>query len=354
MKAKKIYSITISFIVLGTIIGILYNNKSQLNEKIELSLKENSSIPISVSKPQYVLEVNDVRVTGRIVSDNEVSIVSRAHGVIIERYKKVGEYLAKGSIIARVEDEVINKKLQLAKQNLAKAEKDVKRYSSLLTVGAVTKTEVENVELSMRTAESTVIELEEQLKNTFIIAPISGIFEKDYFEVGTFVAPNSVVGEMIDPKKLKAYAIIAGKDIVKISKHCPAIIEIDVYPNRKFEGKVNLISSKGDESMTYIIEIIFTYDYSSLLKPGMHAQIHMNEHSSNKENVLTIERQCIIGSLKEPRVYIVENGKAYIRDISIGQVINDRIEVISGLKLDDIIVNRGQINLTNGCAVTIY
>ena len=354
MKAKRVYSAIISLVVIGVILGGLFNNKRKLDEKAEQSLKGNTSVPVNVIKPQYIPDVNEVTIMGEVTSDNEVLIISKTDGFVIGKYKKLGDYVTKGTIIAKIEDEVINQKLHLAKQNLAKAQKDVERYHSLLESGAVTKMEVENVELCMRTAKGMVIELKEHLKNTIIVAPITGFLEKDFFEVGSLVSTGTIVAELVDAKKLKVNATISGKDLININKDASVDIFIDIYPNQIFEGKINSISSKGDESMTYTIELMFISDYSNLLKPGMYSQVKIRNSTSNIKKILTIERQCIVGSLKNPNVYVVENGKAYLKNITIGKIMNDRVEIISGINSNDIIVCNGQINLSNGNSVKVY
>jgi membrane fusion protein (multidrug efflux system) len=354
MKTKQIFSIIIGLVVIVTIFVILFNNKKQLDEKAERSLKGNLSIPVNVANLQYALGMNEVEVSGRIVSDNEVLIVSKAQGIVVCRYKRQGEFVTKGTSIAKIEDEVIRKKLQLAKYDLAKAQKDVERYRSLLKADAVTATEFENAEISMREAENIVLELKEQLKNTLIVAPITGVYEKNFFEVGSLVTPGTVMGEIVDLKQLKVSATVTGKDLLKINKNTLVTVTVDIYPDKKFDGEVSLISSSGGESMTYYLEIHFKSDYSDLLRPGMYAHVNMKGKKSDAAKVLTIDRQCIIGSLKEPCVYVIENSQAYLREIIVGKVMNDRIEVLSGLNAEDVVVSNGQINLTNGCSVTIY
>lgn len=354
MKAKRVYLIIIGLIILGLIVGVLLDNKKQIEKKAEHSLEKNLSIPVSIIKPQYIPDLKNVTVMGEVISDNEVFVISKSHGLIIEKWKKTGDYVTKGSIIAKVEDEVIRQKLHLARHNLSKAQKDVERYHSLLDVGAVTKMEVENVEIAKRMAESVLIELEEELKNTLLIAPITGFIEKDFFKIGSLVSVGTIIGEIVDPKKIKVKANITGNDLIYIDKNASVVISVDIYPDKVFEGKISSISSKGDESMTYTIEIEFTTDYSKLLKPGMYAKVQIKNANKNSSQILTIERKCIVGSLNHPTVYIVKNGKAYLKNVTIGKVINDRVEIKRGISTNDMIVCNGQINLSDSCSVVIY
>lgn len=353
MTIKKLYQIVICLVIIGTIAGILFSNKNKLDKKAEHSLKSNTEIPVSVSRPKYVSDKSYVTVTGTVVSEKEVQVVSKAHGIVWVKYKKAGEWVVKGAPIAKIEDNVIIENLRIAEQNLSKALKDVERYHSLVIVGAVTKTEVESVEITLRSAESIVVELKEQLNNTQITAPATGILEKDFFEVGSLVASGTLMGEIVDTRNLKVKTTVTGKQMVRLKKGEQVAITVDVFPDKVFEGKIGLIGSKSDESMTYALEVFFNMDYSDLLKPGMYAQINTNTEKQGIDKILTIERACIVGSLKKPVVYVVQDGKAHLKEISVGKVVNNRIEIIDGITTESIVVNSGQINLTNGCTVTV-
>lgn len=352
MKTKKIYSIFIGLAVIGVIAGILHNNKKKLDKKADLSLHTNVVIPVYTSTPKFISDTTNIEITGKVISDNEIIVVSKTHGLILEKNKKAGDIVKKGEIIARVENNLICDNLRIAEQNLMKARKDLERYQSLFEAEVVTKTEVESVEVLVRLAESAVLELKEQLRNTIITAPTNGILEKDYFELGTLVTLGSPIGEIVDPKNLKLHTTVSQKNYIQLKKNTPVKFKIDVYPDKIFNGEIDIIGSKSNESMTYEVEIKFESDYSTLLKPGMYALIEINIPRPKNDKVLSIERNCIVGSLKKPKVYIAKDGKAYLTEIVTGKTFGERVEVINGLNYGDKVVISGQINLSNGISIT--
>ena len=353
MKTKRICQVVVGVVIIGTTIGILISNKNKLDEKAERSLQGNTEIPVNVSRPQHTSDGSNGNITGTIVSENEVMIVSKAQGIVLSKYKKAGEWVTKGTPIAKIEDNVIRENLRIAELNFAKALKDVERYRSLVAVDAVTKTEVESIEIAMRGMESVVIELKEQLKNTQITAPATGVLEKDFFEVGSIVTAGTLMGEIVDTRNLKVTATVTGKELVRLKKGDPVTIIVDIFPDKIFEGKIGLIGSKSDESMTYTLEAFFKPNFSVFLKPGMYAQVNIKTQEQEVGKILTIERACIVGSLKNPSVYVVQDGKAYLKSITAGKVIGERIEVIDGITAESTVVSSGQINLTDGCVVTV-
>jgi membrane fusion protein (multidrug efflux system) len=59
------------------------------------------------------------------------------------------------------------------------------------------------------------------------------------------------------------------------------------------------------------------------------------------------------GSIKEAKVYVVENGMAHLNELIIGRESNGTLEVISGLEASDKVVVSGQVNLTDNRPVKI-
>ena len=106
--------------------------------------------------------------------------------------------------------------------------------------------------------------------------------------------------------------------------------------------------------MNYEVEIVFLNDHSDRIKPGMHAEAYIELNNGNAEELLAIQRNCILVSLKNPYVYLVADGKAYRKDITVGNVYNDRVTVLNGLSVDDLVVLSGQINLRDGSTVICH
>lgn len=110
-----------------------------------------------------------------------------------------------------------------------------------------------------------------------------------------------------------------------------------------------MISAEGDEAHNYPVEITVQNSKDNPLKAGMYGSIANS--SGIKGETLTVPRQAIMGSAKQPQLYVVENGKAALRDVQIGLTTNDYYEITKGLKYNDVVVTSGQINLQNGTSV---
>ncbi|MBI3239391.1 MAG: efflux RND transporter periplasmic adaptor subunit, partial [Flavobacteriia bacterium] len=76
------------------------------------------------------------------------------------------------------------------------------------------------------------------------------------------------------------------------------------------------------------------------------------EFGGTKE-ALTIPIKCLVGSVKNPKVYVIEGNTAKLVSIRIGSVDDDKLEIVSGLTPSMKVVRSGQLNLSNGSKISI-
>ena len=128
-------------------------------------------------------------------------------------------------------------------------------------------------------------------------------------------------------------------------------VTTDVYPGVTFKGKISTISDQADNAHTYPVEITLPNSKEHPLKGGMFGRV-MFTSIKNNESVL-IPREALMGSVKDAKVFVVENGIAKERNVIIGSTSDNMLEVLSGLKVGEQIVVNGQNNLKDQFKVNI-
>jgi len=353
MKAKKIINILIVVALFGLAVWKMAANKKEMDEVAARSLIVNPTVPVRIEQVRMQSITGNMNVDGRIQAANEVTLYSKAQGIVLAKFKKTGDLVSKGTVIAQVENNVVKESLSLARMNLANAETNVERYRKLADAGAVTQREYEAILMIYRETQRAVTELQDQLNNTTLISPINGVLEKDYFEEGTLLSVGSEVADFIDPSQLKAMFNITESDVYRVQKGDKVILTSDVLPGKEFTGVVDVIGSRSNSLLNYQIEVKITDKNAGILKAGMYvsAMIETDYLINNKQ--LIINRSAIIESLKNPEVYVIRNNKAYKQKITISAISDNYITVTDGLEEGNQIVVAGQINLVDSRDVTI-
>jgi RND family efflux transporter MFP subunit len=200
-------------------------------------------------------------------------------------------------------------------------------------------------------AETEVTGYKKQLEYACIKAPIQGNIVKRAVETGSVIMPGSVIAEIADVSKMKFIANVSENEAVKINKGYRVPIVSSMFPGIEYKGTVQSVSVKADDARRFAVEIELVNDPQHPLKAGMYGTASFGFGSAHE--ALCIPRHSIVGSIRMPRVYVVEAGVAMIRNIRIGTTNDNEVEVLEGLREGDRVVTSGMINLDNNTPVQI-
>jgi membrane fusion protein, multidrug efflux system len=348
---KRNIIITLAIIALvGACTVTLLLNKKKIDEKAKLdgNLK---TIPVFVIQLKKSQLSSSFEANGTFSAIHELTLMSEAQGKVKEYFFNTGDFVSTGKILVRLDDEITRSQLALAEAVLDKTLSDIKKYEDLLKDDAISNQQFEGARLELKKAETDVASLTKQLSFMTISAPIQGTITKRSIEKGSLVMPGSPVAEIVDVSRLKFICNVTESEAVEIHAGQKASISSSLYPGILYQGTVISIGVKADDARRFPVEIELVNDPRHALKAGMFGLAGFA--SGTKRECFTIPRHSIIGSIKEPRVYVVEGNKAVLRNIRIGSADDNQVEVLEGLKEGDLIVTSGQINLDNNSSVSI-
>jgi membrane fusion protein, multidrug efflux system len=155
----------------------------------------------------------------------------------------------------------------------------------------------------------------------------------------------------VDVSRLKFIANVAESEVVHLRKGQKIRITTTLYPGVEYMGTVVSVGVKADDARRFPVEIEMVNDPANPLRAGMFGTASFG--SGSPREALLVPRSSIIGSIKTPKVYVVENNTSILRTIRIGSANDHEVEVLDGLKEGDLVVTSGQINLDNNVAVKI-
>lgn len=347
-KMKKLTAILTPLLVIGVIILILLSNKAKMEEKARGSF---TAYPVSVSALTKQQLSDNLSQVGVINANNDVAIASETQGKVVVVLAKIGSHVSAGAPIIQVDNELPKAKLLATETNYEKIRKDFERSEALHRDGLISDSQYESARLAYKGAEAEYIAAKRQYNNTTITTPISGIVSARPVDIGAMVSPGMPVANVVDISKLKVKLSIAEQDAFRLRVGDLVDVETDVYPGIQFPGRIESISVKADEAHTYPVEISLLNNTKYPLRAGMFGRVNFKMATVN--NVLAIPREALIGSIKEPQVYVIEDGKARLRKIVVGAEVGTKLIVLQGLSEGETIVINGQDNLKENVAVNV-
>jgi HlyD family secretion protein len=161
---------------------------------------------------------NSIYGSGTIETD-EINISAKVIGRITDLPVKEGGQIAKGQLIARLDD-------------LDKAEKDYARAEKLFADNIIPPDQLEQAQ---------------KIKDNFlIVSPISGTVIMQELFPGEVVTPGSPIITLADLNNLWVKIYIPEANIGKVKLGARAEVMVDSFPNYVFQGEVIHISSKAE------------------------------------------------------------------------------------------------------------
>jgi multidrug efflux pump subunit AcrA (membrane-fusion protein) len=204
---------------------------------------------------------------------------------------------------------------------------------------------------SIQASEATMKLAGRQLRDTEIRAPFDGFVEKRLVNLGELVKTQMPVMAVVRLSPLKVIAEIPEKMAPWISAGQAVDLEVDAYQGRKFTGKVSRISPGVNTATRAFPFEALVPNTDTVLKPGTFARVHIE--SGKIDEVLTLPYAALQYRYGVNRVFVVDGNKLAMRELSVGERLGDRIEVMSGVKAGERVAVTDVDTLGDGTLVTV-
>lgn len=349
MKRLLIISAVILVLVGACTMTLLYNKK-KIDEKANVDIHI-QRIPVFAVAVQMKSLDGDFSAQGTFFPVHELTVLTEGLGSVQEVRFETGDFVQAGQLLARLDDDLIRSQLSLAEASLEKSSNDLKKYEELLKSDAISIQQVEDARLGVQKMRTDVISLGKQLKHASITAPIQGTITKKYIEIGSVLMPGTPVADIVDISRLKFIAHISESEVVDLKRGSKVKITSTLFPGLNYTGTILSVGVKADDAKRFPVEIEVTNKADHALKAGMFGTVFFTGQRAHE--VMVIPRHAIVGSIKEPRVYVVDGDRAVLKEIRIGAANDKELEVTEGLLQGDQVITSGQINLADQARIRI-
>lgn len=291
---------------------------------------------------------------GVITNGQEAKPSFKTGGIVATTYFEEGDFVKKGQLMARLNLAEIDAQLQQTTEALAKAERDKIRAERLYADSVATLEQVQNATTAVAVAKKTkeIVLFNKQYSE--VRSPIDGRIVKQIVHAGEMAAPGmpvyAIIGTSGADWKIKAGFI--DRDWIQLKPGQKASFTLDANPGKQYE--VTLTEKAviaGNASSLIDAEFSFK-ERPAALAVGLLGKISISTHSIS--NILSIPIECLTrSSANTSYVFVNEKGKARLRKIIIGQLMEDRVEVLAGISDQDEVISTGAMYLEDGDAIKV-
>ena len=346
-KIKIQKSITMKVIhgILAIAIVFLYACGGGKADKSQTVTSQDTTVLVKVQlvSEQPVEQLTEL--TGNIEAYKVNYIAPTIPGRIDDILVEVGNRVHKGQLLVQMD----KTNLVQAQLQLANAERELGRVSELFKSGSATQQQFDQLTSQVDVLRETIRNLAE---NTDLHSPIDGVVTARSFDAKNIFGgaqPILIVMQMVP---VKVMVNISEIYFPQVKTGMEVRVRLDVHPDRNFTGKINIIYPTIDQlSRTFKAEVTIA-NTDMAIRPGMFARVELN--FGTLDHVVVPD----VAIIKQPGtntryVFTIENGKAHRCELQLGRLVDNRYEVISGIKPGDRVVVAGQSRLLEGTEVKI-
>jgi RND family efflux transporter MFP subunit len=338
-------------------------------EKPEAAEASFGATPVKVFKIHRERISEKLTYTGTLEAWKHISIIPEVGGKIAAIHVQEGERVVQGQLLAELETESIRLQLKQAEAGQAVAEagyadalRNKERMDRLLGEKAVSEMQHEKAKLAFDAAAAQLEQARAALNLaryaldvSIMKAPFAGIIASKNAEVGDVINPMmgglgsaSGVLTLVDYSRVKVVAGVSSLDIDRLRKGQEAFLRVPALPSREFRGEVTVVNLTADPlSKKFGVEAVFP-NAGHVLRPGTFGTVAFEVQSH--ENALVIPQRAVLAG---SHVFVVEDGKAVRKDVSLGLQNTTMVEVLAGLEEGAAVIVDGNYGLEEGVAVEI-
>lgn len=299
-----------------------------------------------------------IELQGKVDAQN-ISYVAPPNGqggIVKALYVTQGQYVKKGQVLARLDDQMIRQQIEPLRVQLATAEDTYRRSKNLWDQGIGTYQQVLTAKTQMESLQKQIGVIQKQASMMIVTAPSSGVADMVNVRVGEAFVGATAAGpqiRIVNTGNLKIVAAVPENYLGRVHVGTQLQVVLPEQNNRVISAVVTVVQKVIDpNTRSFNIEARIPSD--AALKPNQIAQVKILDY--NAPSVIVVPLNVVQSDEKGKYVYIAEkkgnNLVASKRTIFVGESYGDGIEVKSGLNGGELLITEGYQNLYEGQIIT--
>ena len=328
-------------------INQLKKELNQLNEA--LLLKDQTQRYVLVESIELEKEIFNhfVSFQGSIETDKNVVIYPEIPGLLKKIHVKEGQQVTEGTLLAEISDGGLIDQLDQLKLQLKLAKTTYNRQKRLWNQKIGSEIQFLQAKTNYLSLQKSVSQMNDQVTKTKITAPFDGIIDHIIADSGSNLSPGMTpILRVVNLDQMKVAAEIPEMHLPNIQKNTSAIVSVPVLGIQFNEVVANVGNFINPNNRSFRVEISINNE-NGALKPNMTAEIKVNDYK-NPEAILVPIKDVLENQNGESYVYLLEVSdeandiyKVVKTFVKLGKTLDNKIEILEGLKAGDKIVEEG-------------
>lgn len=308
------------------------------------------AVPVEVAAAERRTISSFIQTNGVLEAENEVDIVARTSGPIVELLAEEGMTVRRGQLLARLDQDEIRAQLEISRVNLNDAELAYERAKKLETEQLVSEEEYDQAKARFESAEAELEGNRIQLAYTGIEAPFDGLIVRRYVKFAETIGVNTPLFRISDFDPLLCPIQVPERELSRLSEGQRAYLTVEAWPDERFAARVERISPVVDAD-SGTVKVTLEVEARGKLRPGMFGSVYL-ETETHTDALVVPKKALALESLGDI-VYVASDGTAARREVRLGFRDGDSVEILDGLTDGERVVVVGQDGLSDGTPIQV-
>lgn len=311
----------------------------QLASVVEMSSEETFSFP------------------AKVIAKSTVDLAFRVGGRLEAVYLPQGQFIEKGTVIARLDQEPFKRALRTAQVQLKQAKHELSRVKAIAEKGIGSEQAVDNAQVARDLAQIQLENAKANLEYSELRAPFKALVAKRLIENEGFIQKGAAVARLQDLSRVHFEFDVPERLVSAYRKNSmlSARAFLDGIVNQTFDIEY-VEHSTEPNPVTQTYQVVFAMDYpkEANITPGVRATISISAANSQVAKANVVPVNAVVTGPKDTLyvwLYNEESGTVSKQAITTGKLISGWLPVFSGLQAGQKVVAAGASQMQEGMKV---
>lgn len=345
---KKNFSYFLFFLLCAT--SIFSSCKEKAKDENNLT-----TCKVRIMTVGHASDENRKEYVGTVESQNSVDVSFLSAGTVESLNFSEGQKVAKGQLMATLNTVTLKSAHNATLATLKQAQDACNRLEKMYESQSLPEIKLIDAKTKLEEAKSAEIMTRKSLSDSYLYAPQSGVISKKYGEKGMNVSAGTPVYTIIDIRNVNIGIPVPEGEISKFRIGQMCSVNVSALNNQNFTGQ---IVEKGVTanplSHTYSVKVKID-NLQNRLMPGMVVKAYFADNADNLDNRILIPIKYVQLDYPNQRfVWVVsKDNKAVRKNVTLGNLLGNDVEVIEGLTSGERIITDGYQNISPDSKVSI-
>lgn len=293
-----------------------------------------TTVDVIVVKPETI--ANLIEANGSVIAGETVEIRPEISGRLTYLNVAEGARVAKGSVIARINDADLRAQLNKVKVQLDLARTTVERYKKLLDIQGINQADYDVALNSVNSFGADIGIIQADIAKTIIRAPFSGSMGLRMVSNGAYVTPQNVLATMQQVQKVKIDFTLPENYSGIIKRGGQVDVELDRAGGTRRKATILAIEPQISTSTRNIL--VRASLEGAGVNPGSFVKVYIDAGDASG---MLVPANAIIPDARAKQVVVIKGGKAVFTSIETGIRKEGSVQVTKGLNGGDSVVVSG-------------